>query len=347
MNDSDSSLNSTAQATAVPSNLAVVTQSSPRNLWSKIWNILVPLLLFVAFFAVVLLWIRLDRVDKESRLRSNDLAARTVMLENQSKLVQEAARELATRATAMEARVTEAAGQQAQLEKLYSNRATDEVDSLIADIEQSVSLANQQLLVSGQVASALMLLQEADRSAVKSKNTSLLVIHRLLLRDIEKLKASPAIDTLALATRIETISQSLMQLSLLTDLPGVAGSPAVVANQASSNRWVGEIQRLFRVHKVDDPAALLVSPEQAFFIRQNAQLSLASARLALLSRNEALFKSDINKVASAVKSYFDTRNGKVANQLANLEQLSATKIAVELPSLVETLNSVRAARSQR
>ncbi len=347
MNDPDPLLISTAEPLVAKGSLDANAKSSPYRFWSKIGKALVPLLLLLVLAATLLLWLRLDRVDKESRLRSNDLAARTIMLENQSKLVQEAARELTTRATAMEARVTEAAGQQAQLEKLYSNRATDEVDSLIADIEQSVSLANQQLLVSGQVASALMLLQEADRSAVKSKNTSLLVIHRLLLRDIEKLKASPAVDTLALATRIETISQSLMQLPLLTDLPDVAGSPAVVANQASSNRWVGEIQRLFRVHKVDDPSALLVSPEQAFFIRQNAQLSLASARLALLSRNEALFKSDISKVESALKNYFDIRNRKVVNQLANLEQLSATKIAVELPSLVETLNSVRAARSQR
>jgi uroporphyrin-III C-methyltransferase len=342
MNDID-----TLTVSAPLGSQALNASSKPRGLWARLWNTLVPLLLLLILCAVALLWFRLDRVDKESRQRSNDLAARSVMLESQSKLLQDSARELTTRATAMEARVTEAAGQQAQLEKLYSNRVTDEVDSLIADIEQSVSLANQQLLVSGQVASALMLLQEADRSAVKSKNTSLLVIHRLLLRDIEKLKASPAVDTLALATRIEAISQAITQLPLLTDLPAVAGSPTVLANQANSNRWVGEIQRLFRVHKVDDPTALMVSPEQAFFIRQNALLSLSSARLALLSRNEALFKTDINKVTAALKTYFDIRNGKVVNQLANLEQLSATKIAIELPSLVETLNSVRAARTQR
>jgi uroporphyrin-III C-methyltransferase len=295
--------------------------------------------------AVALIWLRLDRVESEGKQRGAELASRTTLLETQGKLMQDAARELTTRANAVEARITEAANSQAQLEKIYSNRSTDDTDSLLSDIEQSVSLANQQLLASGQIASALLLLQDADRGALKSKNPSLLLVHRLLLKDIEKLKAAPAVDVIQLSNRLDNVGVTLDALPLLTDMPKKVETP--FGETANASRWTGDFKRLFNIHKVDEPSALLLSPEQAFFVRQNAKLALASARLALFSRNEALFKADIQKVSSALKIYFDGRNARVGAQIANLEQLASTKIAVETPTLSETLNAIRSARNQR
>jgi uroporphyrin-III C-methyltransferase len=308
-------------------------------------------LLGLLIAAVALIWLRLDRVESEGKQRGAELASRATSLETQSKLMQDTARELTTRANAVEARITEAANSQAQLEKLYSNRSTDDTDALLSDIEQSVSLANQQLLASGQIASALLLLQDADRGALKSKNPSLLLVHRLLLKDIEKLKAAPAVDVIQLSNRLDSVGVTLDSLPLITDMPKKAetqsGEAGNAGNAGNASRWTGDLKRLFNIHKVDDPSALLLSPEQAFFVRQNAKLALASARLALFSRNETLFKADIQKVSSALKNYFDGRNARVGAQIANLEQLSSTKIAVETPTLSETLNAIRSARNQR
>jgi uroporphyrin-III C-methyltransferase len=303
------------------------------------------ILLALLCAAMVFLWLRLERVETEAKQRAAEISARTALLETQSKVMQDSARELTSRANAVEARMTEAANQQAQLEKLYSNRSSDETDSLLSDIEQSVSLANQQLLASGQVASALLLLQEADRGAVKSKNPSLMVVHRLLLKDIEKLKAAPAVDVIQLSNRLDAVAQTLDALPLLTDI--VNEKSTAQSAVAKSNRWTEDLKRMFSVHKVDDPSSLLLNPEQAFFVRQNAKLALASARLALFSRNEILFKNDVQKASTALKTYFDGRNAKVGVQVANLEQLASTKIAVETPTLSETLNAIRSARGQR
>jgi uroporphyrin-III C-methyltransferase len=323
--------------------LAVPSKAPKR---SRLGAIFMSLFLVLLAIATALIWLRLDRVEKESKLRSAEISARTAMLETQSKLMQDSARELTTRANAVEARITEAANQQAQLEKLYSNRSTDETDTLLADIEQSVSLANQQLLASGQVASALLLLQEADRGAVKSKSPSLLVVHRLLLKDIEKLKAAPAVDVIQLSNRLDAVAQNLDALPLLIDIANEKGGTSKSAAGVTPN-WAVDLRRMFSIHKVDDPSSLMLNPEQAFFVRQNAKLALASARLALFSRNETLFKADIQKTTGALKNYFDNRNAKVSAQIANLEQLAATKIAFETPTLSETLNAIRSARTQR
>jgi uroporphyrin-III C-methyltransferase len=316
----------------------------PKN--SRLGAVFISLFLVLLAIATALIWLRLDRVEKEGKLRSAEISARTTLLEAQSKLMQDAARELTTRANAVEARIIEAANQQAQLEKLYSNRSTDETDTLLADIEQSVSLANQQLLASGQVASALLLLQEADRGAVKSKSPSLLVVHRLLLKDIDKLKAAPAVDVIQLSNRLDSVAQALDALPLLVDIANEKAGASKGASDKAPN-WTADIKRMFSIHKVDDPSSLMLNPEQAFFVRQNAKLALASARLALFSRNETLFKADIQKASGALKNYFDNRNAKVSSQIANLEQLAATKIAVETPTLSETLNAIRSARTQR
>lgn len=313
---------------------------------SRLGAVFISLFLVLLAIATALIWLRLDRVDKEGRLRSAEISARTTLLEAQSKLMQDSARELTTRANAVEARITEAANQQAQLEKLYSNRSTDETDTLLADIEQSVSLANQQLLASGQVASALLLLQEADRGAVKSKSPSLLVVHRLLLKDIEKLKAAPAVDVIQLSNRLDAVALAMDALPLLIDIANEKAGVSKGALDKAPN-WTADLKRMFSIHKVDDPSSLMLNPEQAFFVRQNAKLALASARLALFSRNETLFKADIQKASGALKNYFDNRNAKVGAQIANLEQLAATKIAIETPTLSETLNAIRSARTQR
>ena len=353
----DPPISSTA---TIASTASIASSSKPRLDWLKWlswigWIFLAILLVFVA-----VLWLKVDRIERQSVQRADSLAARTQALESQSQLMQDAARELTTRSAALESRLTEAAGQQAQLEKMYSNRSNDEVDSLLADIEQSVAIANQQLLVSGQITSALLLLQEADRSALRNKNPALIVVHRLIARDIERLKALPAIDTLQLASRLDAVSNSVEQMPLISDVTpqqtGLgAGKPVISSRKKSdepaaspmTDRWMSELQQLFRVRKVDQADGLLVSPEQAFFVRQNFKLTLAAARVALVSRNDSLFKSDIANAQRNIRLYFDTKHPKVLASQASLEQLANTKIAFELPSLSETLIAVRSARSQR
>ena len=54
-----------------------------------------------------------------------------------------------------------------------------------------------------------------------------------------------------------------------------------------------EIRQLVRVRSVSAPEALLLSPGEAFFARENLKLRLLSARLALLQRDEPAFRADM------------------------------------------------------
>ena len=54
-----------------------------------------------------------------------------------------------------------------------------------------------------------------------------------------------------------------------------------------------DVRQLIRVRSVNTPEALMLSPEQNYFVRENLKLRLLNARLALLSRDETSFAGDL------------------------------------------------------
>src|SRR5690606_35147059 len=128
---------------------------------------------------------------------------------------------------------------------------------------------------------------------------------------------------------------------------GEATSRATDAAAAGLSALRDGLQPPFRVRRVDTPDAALVAPEQAYFLRQNLRLLLLNARLALLSRNETLFRSDVERAVGWLRSYYDPDNRGVSSATAQLRQLLGTRIALEPPTLAESLAAVRAVRAAR
>ena len=102
-----------------------------------------------------------------------------------------------------------------------------------------------------------------------------------------------------------------------------------------------DVRQLIRVRSVDTPQALLLSPGQSYFLRENLKLRLLNARLALLSRNEAAFRSDLIAAQDALQKYFDTRARATQGLQALLRQVQGSNLAVEMPTLSDSLNAVR------
>jgi HemY protein len=71
------------------------------------------------------------------------------------------------------------------------------------------------------------------------------------------------------------------------------------------------VRSLVRVTRIDKPEAMLVAPEQAFFLRENLKLRLLNARLALLSRQFDIAQSDLRDAQSALDRYFDRSSRRV------------------------------------
>lgn len=330
---------------------------------------------------------RVTGLQSEAARRLQSVDERLAAIESLLARTQDELRDARNRTAVLESRAQDTAGLQAQIEKLFRNLAEDTTDVLLAELEASLVLAGQQLALGGSAQAVLTALQERDERLARENDPALQPLRRALLHDIERLKAYPAADVGSLALRIDGLSRSIDRLPLLASLrdrrvAGASGEtprradavapsesarkradagasaarpadPASGANRAVDAASAGlgalrdEIGQLFRVRRVDSPDAMLLAPEQAYFARENLRLLLLNVRLSLLSRNESLFRSDVERAVDWLRSYYDAEDRGVANAIAQLRQLAGARLMLEPPSLAESLAAVRAARVAR
>lgn len=289
------------------------------------------------------------------------------------KSVQETTQELQAKVSVLENKQVEAQSQQLALEQLYQDLFKRRDDWALAEIEQVLSTASQQLQLAGNVPGALIALQNADARLSRTEMPQFVNVRRAIGHDIDRLKALPSLDLTGIALRLDSVIGQIDDMPLLSDERPVATATApknvrvtparthAKKNGAAAaselapewsavlrNKWEswstemwGEIQQLIRVREVDTPDALLLSPTQAYYARENLKLRLLSARLGLLSRNEAAFRSDMIAAQDTIAKYFDTRAKRTQTAQAMLKQVQASKLAIEMPTLAESLNAVR------
>ncbi len=108
-----------------------------------------------------------------------------------------------------------------------------------------------------------------------------------------------------------------------------------------------ELRALVRVTRIDQPEAMLIAPEQQFFLRENLKLRLLNARLALLSRQFEIAQSDLRDAQAALDRYFD-RSSKRTQALSELlRSVSQQARQPGVPRPDDTLAALAAAAAGR
>lgn len=309
------------------------------------------------------------REDMAQRLKSGEsVTAETRVL---VKSMQEVTKELQAKVNVLEGKQVEAQSQQLALEQMYQELSRNRDDWALAEIEQVLSTASQQLQLAGNVQGAVIALQNADNRLSRSDRPQFIMIRRAIAKDLEHLKALPMVDLTGLALRLDSIIGQIDHMPLLSDAqpalpatqpkvsqraPKVADKKNAGAATATGTDWLtvledkwnswssemwSEVRQLVRVRTVDEPDALLLAPTQAYYARENLKLRLLNARLALLTRNESAFRSDLAAAQDAIAKYFDTRAKQTQTTQALLRQVQASNLSIEMPTLADSLNAVR------
>ena len=289
--------------------------------------------------------------------------------------VQETAKEIQSKVILLEGKQSEAQSQQLALEQLYQDLSKNRDDWALAEIEQVLATASQQLQLAGNVQGALIALQNADGRLAKSDKPQFISIRRAIAKDIERLKSLPALDLPGVALRLDSVIAQIDHIPLWSDEKSVVSATppkaplrvlpksSVTAKadkktvedveeitwsmrlqdgwQSFSSEMWNEVKQLIRVRNVETPDVLLLTPSQSYFARENLKLRLLNARLALLSRNESIFRSDMIAAQDAIGKYFDTRAKQTQTVQALLRQVQGSNLSIEMPTLGESLNAVR------
>ena len=108
-----------------------------------------------------------------------------------------------------------------------------------------------------------------------------------------------------------------------------------------------EVKSLVRVTRIDRPEAMLVAPEQSYFLRENLKLRLLNARLALLSRQFDSAQSDLRESQAALERYFDRSARRVSVVSDLMRQVTAQARLVSVPRPDATLAAIATASAGR
>jgi uroporphyrin-III C-methyltransferase len=194
-------------------------------------------------------------------------------------------------------------------------------------------------------------------------------VRRAVAQDLERTRAVGVTDIAVLTIRLDEAIRLVDELPLLSAVErrGAARPAAPAASAAAraasaptpaaphwSDRWRlaaeyiwQEVRSLVRVTRIDQPEAMLVAPEQAWFLRENVKLRLLNARLALLSRQFDTAQSDLRDALSALDRYFDRSSRRVGGVIDQLRQVATQARLVSVPRPDATLAAIATASAGR
>ena len=321
-----------------------------------------PLLLLIAIVLASALatvfWLdarqRIDATQQELARRLRDIEADARQARSVARQAEDGQLELRAKLVQLEGRLAESQSQQLALEALYQELSRNRDEWQLAEIEQVLAIASQQLQLAGNVRAALLALQLAEARLARADRPQFVPVRRALARDIERLKALPAVDLPGMSMRLDSLAARVDSLPLAFDERAERTTPKQAAAPGERGFWSrlsaevwNELRQLVVVRQVDTPEPPLLPPSQAYFARENLRLRLLNARLSLLSRDEAGYREDLRTAQRWVERYFDPRSKQTAEALKELKQLSSSTLSFEMPAITESLEAVRGYKSRR
>jgi hypothetical protein len=235
------------------------------------------------------------------------------------------------------------------VEDMYRELSRSADDRMLAEVEQLLILASQQLQLAGNVKGALIALQAADQRLARADKLQAANLRRALNQDMERLKALPLVDTVGLAVKLDGLVQAADTLPLVVSetLPP-ARSPAK-AKPTQESGWLRalrdfweEMKGLVRIREIETHEAALVSPAQAYFLRQNLKLrrrarGVSRPRRGFLPRRRE-GRAGVDREASTPRRVHRRRAGDA--QAARRQPVS-----IVVPDINASLSAMRSARS--
>lgn len=338
-----------------PSSFPVTVVPSRRPFWRNPWLWVVLLALGLTAWQWLETRSRLAETQQElaRRLAESDIAGKESRVLASRALEQTA--DLQSKLGAMEGKLAEFQGQAAALQSLYQEAALSRDDALLAEVEQGIAIAAQQLQLAGNIQAAILALQGADSRLARLDRPQFLPLRKILSRDLERLRATPFVDIPGMNLRLENVIVGLDKLPLSLDvLPlqearAAAPMPEVPLawwQRLARDAWQ-EIRGLVRIQRFDRQESVLLTTDQGLILRENIKLRLLNARLALLSRDQWTFRNELKAAHGWLERYFNTEEKSVQAALAALKQLSATDINVELPNLNDSLTALQNLKAVR
>jgi uroporphyrin-3 C-methyltransferase len=305
------------------------------------------LLLWLLLIAVAaaggMAFLRLQDADKRAAANVSALEDRLTTLQETSRSQKAALGETLATVEAAEQRM------QDSLKKLHADVGRSRRGWSLAEAEYFLVLASHRLLLDRAAGTARVALQLADARLRELGDPALANVRQALAADMQrlaeyaKLRGDDAALTLnSLITQVDSLPLANIQLQAAetaTSDPGAAVADATDW-RAYWQGFLGILKELVVIRRQETVTPLL-APKESFFLYQNLQLQLETARLAVLRGDKAAFTGSLATARAWLDRYFDKDAADVTAFTAALDGLAGMDIDPPLPDISSALKLLR------
>jgi uroporphyrin-3 C-methyltransferase len=237
-----------------------------------------------------------------------------------------------------------------------STAAEPSLDWKLQEAEYLLGLASQKLLLEADTRSAIALLEDADAALLASGNNRVYATREAISAELLQLRNVEAIDRQGLYLHIGILATQLANVEMLSSMrqnfenrrAREAQSVEVGTSSGSDSAATGWLDAsldflgsVFVWRKRQESSVAMLAPGSESVIRQNLQLMLEQAQLALLMRDNEVYQRSLGKCLEWIRLHVATDTPAAQLVVDGLLELRAMDIDPLLPSLGQSLDSIR------
>ncbi len=290
---------------------------------------------------------------------------------------------LQSRLSGAEQRISELNLQRTQLEELMLSVSRSRDETLVQDLGSALRFAVQQAQLMGNPQPLIAALQVGIERIEAAANPRLAGVRDAMKNDLDVMQTETNTDVSLVVRDLTRLTRDVNKIAMRDTAPptdrtvtsdadtSAAPSPAIglatdpasttlapslldqaVTSVSSvwhslSQAFVAQASQLVRVRAVAPTDELMLSPENAWVLRENLKLRLLSARLAVLSGQKQTALADISAVLQGIALYADPAAPSVVGLVGDLQQLQTTIAALHVPIPQSTLAALASVASAR
>lgn len=231
--------------------------------------------------------------------------------------------------------------------------STDEQQNqwMLSEAEYLIRQASYKLHYTDNAKTIVGLLQAADRQVLAMNDSSLQSLRQAINNDINKVRASGALDTEGVTIKLQSLKSLVPDLELATvQLPdsetteetndSEAAEGEISAWQRFKNSFSSALSQYYTVHHYDESMKPFISPQHDALLRQNILLNLQTAQLAAIQHNDAMYHNALSEVQGWVNQYFKSEPATTTAFIQQLDELTQMSVKLNLPQQLESLGII-------
>ena len=233
----------------------------------------------------------------------------------------------------------------AQGARLVELGSTTRSDWLLAEAEYLARLAKQRLQTERNTKSPLALLESVDAILQQIDEPNLIEVRGAIAADITALRLVSDIDKQGIYVELNALAASIKKLLIMeVDKPQELATETKQQNTHQDvgvlDRFLADFSGLIRVRERQSPIEPILERAEEQTVRQNLQMMLEQAQLALLREEQVIYQQSLLKAQEYLLRFFKmTATAEGISQ--RLQRLANTNIIQQLPNIHRSLEAVQ------